>query len=196
MIDMKKIEEAGEMFRSRLSKSTGNFEDTMYCRGYIEGSIEAMVEKGIDSESAHSVILRYLPDDFKLQAIPPKWFNLSNEPTNIIKGQKVNETLTFKHLKETLEIELSEEERVDMLNKYLYIIGTLERMYDKADNVGVQWTRFLKQGTYQLVSYFAAQNLDVPRKEQYNMVGYNISQLLFNGGFVFDTKNRIFSIHT
>jgi hypothetical protein len=113
-----------------------------YARGSLIGIVSAMQAFGYDFKDAWREILRLLPDEVRVSAIPTAWVNLDDKWTLKFSSEDL---VNFPDLLNQIPEEMREVPsqynegytcRDEMLDKYLHIMSILQR---ETDRVYAEW---------------------------------------------------------
>jgi hypothetical protein len=208
------------LFEARVKDSLHLLEENSgasleYARGSIIAVVSTMQGFGYSFKDAWCEVISYLPDNLRVNAIPPCWVNLEGTWT-----LPFDNLVRFKMLLDAIPEEMRSIPspytdgytcRDEMLDKYLHIMSILQRESDRAiynwrENhdqdpdheplIDFSFVPFRVSGLSdsQYIAEWAVSNRKKEYKEKINWHGQNTSQWLYAGCLL--VQNGRVSIHT
>jgi hypothetical protein len=185
-------------------------------RGAVIGVSSTLVAVGYKFEEMWPKMIGCMPDDLRVQAIPPAFLNLTSGYWTIPIQRLVGFQTLLKEIPEEMRKKVDEDSysfrgmtcRDIMLDRYLYVMSVLQRETDRAHvmwnsdlngdpkfkpDLSYSFNAFRKAGS-QFIAEWAVSDNRKPVENSYNFHGQNTSQWLYAGCLL--VQNGRVSIHT
>jgi hypothetical protein len=171
-----------------LSEKSGA--TTEYAKGLLVGVVSTLMALGYDFQNAFKECWTRFPSDFRIKAIPPEWIGYHEDWL----GLSLTHVTSFNHLVNDLPNDIADKVKDDLLDKYLYIIGTMANMTRKAKEPMMVLSPFRNSGS-QWICEWAVKDM----KKEYdpsriNWHGQETSQWVYAGAIL--VQDGRVSIHT
>ena len=205
------------LFDARIKDSLHLLEENSgatleYAQGSLIGVVSTMQAFGYNFKDAWREVISYLPDNLRVNAIPCCWLNLDGT-WSIPFDKLVKFKTLLKDIPVSMQCQPSEHNegytcRDEMLDKYLGIMGILQRETDRSIHdwrenhsesptfepmLEYAFAPFRQTGS-QYIAEWAISNRRKEYKEKINWHGQNTSQWLYAGAML--VQDGRVSIHT
>ena len=169
-------------------------------RGVLVGTSAVLMAMGIKRfQDVWRILIPLMPEDFRTECIPPCWIGSDGAEFALNLTEIIPYSSLYESLKNCIGEDKAREVRLDLINKYLYLVGHMDRECRRlGDGCEVlhraSLTPFRQYGSQSIAECVVIDRTKRRIENQYNWHGQNTSQWLFGAGLL--VQNGRVSIHT